>query len=78
MLSAAMSVAIIMLPASFGALALIVGVNFGLLLWDEAPLISSGQTADRWSRSCKYYFPVRVIERTLPLSQSCPRWAKPD
>jgi len=28
-------------------LALIVGVNFGLLLWDEAPLISSGQTADQ-------------------------------
>ena len=40
------------------ALALIVGVNFGLLLWDEAPLISSGQTADQWNRSCKYYFPV--------------------
>ena len=54
------------------ALALIVGVNFGLLLWDEAPLISSGQTADQWNRSCKYYFPFRIIERTLPLSQSCP------
>ena len=60
------------------ALALIVGVNFGLLLWNEAPLISSGQTADQWSRNCKYYFPIRIIERTLPLSQSCPGWLKPD
>ena len=59
-------------------LALIVGVNFGLLLWDEAPLISSGQTADKWNRSCKYYFPFRIIEQKLPLTQSCPRWAKPD
>jgi hypothetical protein len=47
------------------------------MLWNEAPLISSGQTTDQWSRSCKYYFPVRVIERTLPLSQSCPGWAAP-
>ena len=60
------------------ALALIVGVNFGLLLWNEAPLISSGQTADHWNRSCKYYFPFRVIELKLPLSQSCPSWAPPD
>jgi hypothetical protein len=60
------------------ALAVIVGVNFGLLLWNQAPLISSGQTTDQWSRSCKYYFPFRIIERTLPLSQSCPSWAEPD
>jgi hypothetical protein len=58
-------------------LALIVGVNFGLLLWNKAPLISSGQTADQWSLSCKYYFPVRIIERKLPLSQSCPHWLEP-
>jgi hypothetical protein len=58
-------------------LALIVGINVVLMLWNEAPLISSGQTTDQWSRSCKYYFPVRVIERTLPLSQSCPGWAAP-
>ena len=60
------------------ALALIVGVNFGLLLWNQAPLIPSGLTADQWSRSCKYNFPIRIIERKLPLSQSCPSWAEPD
>ena len=60
------------------ALALLAGVNIGLIVWNEGPLIFSGQTADQWSRSCKYYFPFRIIERTLPLSQSCPRWTKPD
>jgi len=60
------------------ALTLVIGVNFGLLLWNAAPLVSSGQTADRWNLSCKYYFPIRIIERKLPLSQSCPSWLKPD
>jgi hypothetical protein len=59
------------------ALALIVGVNFGLLLWNEAPLIASGRTADQWNRACKYYFPFRIIERKLPLTQNCPAWTEP-
>jgi len=60
------------------ALALVVGANFGLLLWGQAPLIWSGQTADQWSRSCKYYYPIRTFERTLPLSHACPGWADPN
>ena len=60
------------------ALALVAGVNIGLLVWAQAPLIWSGQTADHWSRSCKYYYPFHTFDRTLPLSQSCPRWMKPD
>lgn len=51
-------------------LALIVGVNFGLLLCNEAALMSSGQTADPWSRGSKCDFQVRIIDRKLPLSQS--------
>ena len=60
------------------ALALVAGANFGLLLWGQAPLIWSGTTADQWSRSCKYYYPMSTFDRLLPLSQSCPRWVKPE
>jgi hypothetical protein len=58
------------------ALALIAGANIALLAWGQAPLIWSGQTADQWSRSCTYYYPFHTFERTLPLSQDCPRWTE--
>ena len=28
--------------------------------------------------SCDYYYPVRTFHRALPLSHSCPTWARPD
>jgi len=59
------------------ALALIVGANAGLLLWGQAPLVWSSSTADGWQRSCRYYYPVRVFEVVLPLTQNCPRWTEP-
>jgi hypothetical protein len=56
------------------ALALIFGANVALLGWGQALLAWSTSTPDGWSRSCRYYYPVRVFEVTLPLSQSCPYW----
>jgi len=47
----------------YAALALIAGVNIGLLVWGQAPLIWSGQTADQWSRSCTYYYPFRTFSK---------------
>ena len=60
------------------ALALIVGVNIGLLMWGERALVWSGRTADQWAQSCRYYYPLRTFVVTAPLTQSCPRWVKPD
>jgi hypothetical protein len=57
--------------------ALIFVANAGLMLWGQAPLVWSGSTPDKWNRSCRYYYPVRMFEVVLPLSQDCPRWADP-
>jgi len=59
------------------ALAVIVGLSAAQWVWGQALLVSSGSTADRWNRSCRYYFPMRVFEVTLPLSQECPRLMEP-
>jgi hypothetical protein len=59
------------------AFALLVVASAGLLLWGEAPLIWSSATADQWSRSCRYSYPIRAFELVLPLSQDCPRWTEP-
>jgi hypothetical protein len=56
------------------AVALIVGANVALIGWGYAPLVWTASAPDGWSRSCRYYYPVRVFEKALPLSQSCPHW----
>jgi hypothetical protein len=58
-------------------LALIFVANAGLLLWGEAPLVWSTSTNNQWNRSCRYYYPVRMFEVVLPLSQDCPHWMTP-
>jgi hypothetical protein len=58
-------------------LALIVMVNVGLFVWGQGPRVWSTTTADRWKRSCLYYYPVRTFEVILPLNENCPPWATP-
>jgi len=59
------------------ALAVIVGLNASQWVWGQALLVWSSATADGWSRSCRYYYPVRVFEVTLPSGQGCPRVTEP-
>ena len=57
--------------------AFVVMGNFAMHLRGEALLLSAGVTDDQWSRSCTYYYPLRVFHLELPLDQQCPTWIKP-
>ena len=61
-----------------GVLALYRRENFGGLLWNEAPLIASGQTADQWTVAAKIISVQHHRTQIALLSQSCPGWAPPD
>ena len=55
--------------------ALILLINGGLYVGDRGLRVWSSTTADQWNRICRYYYPIRIFEIILPLSQDCPSWA---
>ena len=57
-----------------GALGALIFGNVGLMAHGEAYLVFSRESADKWGKTCKYYYPFRLFSFDVTVGQPCPTW----